>query len=98
MGQHPPAGGHRGDGQGPQAADHGGGAQLRHVEWSDSRGTVSLNWGQCTLNAGPDALMLRAEAADEDNLGRLQDLMTVRLESFGRRDGIRVTWQPLATG
>jgi len=37
--------------------------------------------------------MLRVEAADEDNLRRLQDLIASRLERFGRRDRLTVTWQ-----
>lgn len=71
--------------------------QLGNVEWSDSAGTMSLSWGRCMLSAGPDELVLRAEAIDQDNLRRLQDLLTVRLESFGHRDGLRVRWQPACT-
>jgi hypothetical protein len=81
---------------GDHAADQHG-PQLGNVEWSDSTGTISLTWGRCTLAAGPGALILRAEAADRDSLRRLQDLMTGRLESFGRRDGLRVRWQPADT-
>lgn len=92
--------GPRAAGQEPQPEGQAGEQhqpQLGKVEWSDSTGTMSLNWGRCTLSAGPDALVLRAEATDQDNLRRLQDLMTVRLESFGRRDGLRVRWQPSRT-
>ncbi|HEY1915057.1 MAG TPA: DUF2218 domain-containing protein [Streptosporangiaceae bacterium] len=112
MSQHPRAGGpsaqHEPGDSGPgdrhKAHDSGAGRDgdrhrplLENVEWSDSTGTISLNWGRCTLSAGPDALVLRAEASDQDDLRRLQDLMTARLESFGRRDGLRVRWQPART-
>ena len=39
------------------------------------------------------ALMLRVEAADEDHLRRLEDLIASRLERSGRRDRLTVTWQ-----
>ena len=67
--------------------------EVQHVEWSDTHGIVSLNWGQCTLQATSSTLTLRAEAADEENLRRIQDLITVRLERFGQRDHLKVDWQ-----
>jgi len=70
-----------------------GSPELQHVEWSDTRGIVSLSWGQCTLQAASGTLTLRAEAADEENLRRVQDLIAKRLESFGRRDHLKVEWQ-----
>jgi hypothetical protein len=75
---------------------HGGGdaaPEVRHVEWSDTRGIVTFSWGQCTLEAAPDGLTLRAEAADEDNLRRIQDGMARRVEMIGRRDNLKVNWQ-----
>jgi uncharacterized membrane protein YcjF (UPF0283 family) len=36
---------------------------------------------------------LRAEAADEESLRRLQDLVAHRLETIGRRDRLKVTWE-----
>lgn len=73
----------------------GGGAppEMRHVEWSDTHGIVDVGWGRCMLQAAPDALTLRAEATDEDNLRRLQDLVAQRLETIGRHDQLIVTWQ-----
>jgi hypothetical protein len=75
---------------------HGGGGappEMRHVEWSGTHGSLILDWGQCTLQATPGTLSLRAEAADEQNLTRIQDLVAGRLEKFGRRDRLKVTWQ-----
>jgi hypothetical protein len=76
---------------------HVGQAQVRpevlHVEWTDTDGILSLNWGQCTMQAGPDTLTLRVEATDEENLQRVQDLLAGDLERFGRRDQLKVTWQ-----
>ena len=74
----------------------GGGAppEIRHAKCSDTDGTLVLNWGQCTLQVGPGMLTLRAEAADQDTLTRIQDLVTGRLEKFGRREHLTVTWRP----
>ena len=67
--------------------------EVRHVECSGTEGTVSLNWGQWTMRALPGLLVIRAEAADEDSLRRIQDLLTARLQKFGRREHLAVTWR-----
>jgi hypothetical protein len=74
---------------------HGGGdgpPRVRQSEWSGTRGTGSLDCGQFTMQADCDALTVRAEAADEASLRRIQDLLAVRLENFGSREGLRVSW------
>jgi hypothetical protein len=67
---------------------------VRHAEWSATSGTVELNWGRWTMQATSGTLRLRAEAADEASLQRIQDMLTARLENFGRREHLTVTWQP----
>jgi hypothetical protein len=67
--------------------------EVRHVECSGTEGTVSLNWGQWTMRALPGLLAVRAEAADEESLRQIQDLLTARLENFGRREHLTVDWQ-----
>jgi hypothetical protein len=74
---------------------------VRNAEWSATSGTVQLNWGRWTVQAAPGTLRLRAEAADEASLQRIQDMLTARLESFGRREHLTVSWQlpgPPGTG
>jgi hypothetical protein len=39
-------------------------------------------------------LTLRAEADDPASLARIQELIAGRLEKFGRRERLIVTWQP----
>jgi len=63
------------------------------VECSGTEGTVSLNCGQWTMRALPGLLAVRAEAADEQSLQRIQDLLTARLEKFGRREHLTVNWR-----
>ena len=64
------------------------------VEWTESEGTLRLPWGQCTLQAVPGTLRVHVEADDQENLGRLQDLVTTHIGRFSRRDPLRVEWQP----
>jgi hypothetical protein len=67
--------------------------RVTHAEWSGTHGTVTMNWGHWTVQAAPGTLTLHAEAADEENLKRIQDMLTMRLETFGRREHLRLTWQ-----
>lgn len=60
---------------------------------SGTNGRLVLDWGQCTLQTAPGTLTLRAEAADEDSLAHIQDLVAGRLEKFGRREHLTVTWR-----
>lgn len=79
-----------------QPRGHSGGAppEMRHAEWSGTEGTVTLNWGQWTMHAAPGTLTLRVEASSPENLRKIQELITARLEKMGRRDHLTVTWQP----
>jgi hypothetical protein len=71
--------------------------EMRHAEWSANIGTVTMNWGQWTVQATAGTLSLRAEAADAENLRRIQDMLATRLEAFGRREHLMLTWQPPGT-
>jgi hypothetical protein len=71
--------------------------EVRHVEWSDTHGTVVLDSGRWTLEAARNTLTLRAEAANNEDLQRIQDLLTQRIDKIGRRDHLTVTWQRTGT-
>lgn len=66
--------------------------EVLHAECSETEGSIVLSWGRCALQAGPRSLTLRADAADEESLTRIQDMIAGRLEKFGRRENLRVTW------
>ncbi|WP_369254978.1 DUF2218 domain-containing protein [Streptomyces sp. R35] len=68
-------------------------AAQAQVEWSETRGSVRLPWGRCELRAEPGALTAHVEAVDEENLRRLQDLVTGHVERFGRREELTVAWE-----
>lgn len=64
-----------------------------HAEWSETHGVVTFGpWGQCTVTATAATLILRVEATDEDNLERIQDIITRDFNRFGRRERLTVDW------
>jgi hypothetical protein len=87
------AAGHRLGHRRPAHAGGDGPPEVRQVACSGTEGTVSLNWGQWTMRAFPGRLAVRAEAADEPRLRRIQELLTARLQKFGRREHLTVTWR-----
>ena len=91
--RHAAAMGKTGGGHGPHTPD-------LHVdaEYSESHGVVTFApWGQATLDADESTLTVRVEAADEEALQRIQEIVTRDLERFGRRDQLTVTWPPNGT-
>jgi hypothetical protein len=63
------------------------------AEWSDVEGTVTFTpWGRCTLAADAHTLTLRIQAADEDGLRQIQDVVARDFERFSRRDPLTLTW------
>jgi hypothetical protein len=82
----------------PRSHDSDGGPpEIRHAECSETDGIVTLDVGQWTMHASPGALRICAEADSEENLRRIQDLVTARLEKIGRRDRLTVNWQAAET-
>jgi hypothetical protein len=72
----------------------GGPPEVLHAECSETEGSIVLSWGRCAMKAAPDSLALHADAADEESLRRIQDMIAGRLEKFGRRENLSVTWHP----
>jgi hypothetical protein len=65
-----------------------------HLQRTDDRVTATFDpWGSCTLQAEPDRLTLRIDAADEHNLQRIQQIITRDIEGFGRREQLTLKWQ-----
>lgn len=64
-----------------------------HAQWSDAHGVINVGSGRCILDAKPGVLMLRVEAPDEQTLRRVKQGVADRLERFGRRDRLTVTWR-----
>jgi hypothetical protein len=72
----------------------GGPPEVRETEWSDTAGILVLSLGRCILRAADGVLTIRAEASSPEDLKQIQALITKRLEGFGRREHLAVTWQP----
>jgi len=82
--------GHRPRSHGPAGSP----PEVRQVDCSGTEGTVSLDWGRWTMRASPGLLTVRAEAADEEDLRRIQSMLAARLQKLGWREGLTVTWRP----
>lgn len=76
---------------------HAAPPEILGVDLNETHGTVRMNFGQWSVHATGDTLTLLAEAATEENLRRIQDLLGGRLEKIGRRDQLTVNWQPTET-
>ena len=87
------AAGHRLRRRRPSHAHGDAPPEVRRVEYSETEGTVTLDRGQWTMRARPGRLTVRAEAADPEDLRRIQDLLTKRLQDLGRREHLTVAWR-----
>ena len=78
---------------------HGQRAQPRitGVAGDETEVVVTFAQGRCVLQATGEALVLRAEAEDTQQLQRIQDGIARRLEQIGRRDGLTVVWNSSRT-
>jgi hypothetical protein len=58
------------------------------AEFTPERGTVSFDSGSATLIATPQALIVRAEAADAEKLATVQRVVVSHAERFGAKDNL----------
>jgi cytochrome P450 len=79
--------------QAHRPGEGGAAPAARPTAWSEASGIIDFGWGRCTLDATDEALTLRAEADDPEQLRRIQDGIARRVERIGRRDRLSVTWQ-----
>jgi hypothetical protein len=76
------------------AGRHGHGHVEVTAQWAESTGTVVFDpWGRAELEAGPDLLAIRLDAADPDAMARMQQIVGDDLDRFGRGQ-LRIQWQP----
>ena len=68
------------------------------VEFTPKHGTIPFDETRlCTLDASPDRLALRVEAADDATLERMQDVVIEHLKRFAFREELGdVTWERAA--
>lgn len=69
------------------------------AEWTDTHGVIAFTpGGRCTVDAGPDTLTVRIDAADDQALRRIQDIVGRDLDRFSSREPLAVTWRGLGAG
>jgi hypothetical protein len=68
-----------------------------NLEWSETRAIAQIGPSRCVLQVEPGGLTLRAEAPTEEALRQVQALFASRLEKFGHREQVKVTWQQATT-
>jgi cytochrome P450 len=81
-------------------SDGGAPPAARHTSQTGADGVIEFGWGRCTLHATSEALILHAEADDQQQLKQIQDGLSARLERIGRRDQLALSWTlgPSGTG
>ena len=62
------------------------------VSYDKEKGRIEFELGVCSMAASPDLLILRADAADEEKLGRLENVVVRHLERFAFRDKPEIRW------
>ena len=62
------------------------------AEYSEKAGSIKFEAGTCRLVAGDTALMLECEAADEERLDRVQNVVVKHLERFAFRENLVFDW------
>lgn len=65
---------------------------------ADGRGTITFEWGACTLAPMPGYLELIAKASDFEALTRVQDVVTRHLLGFATHEELTATWTAPSTG
>jgi hypothetical protein len=62
------------------------------AEFSDTDGRIEFEFGTCEFSAQGDVLVMRALAADEESVARVEHVIGSHLERFAHRDPVQVTW------
>lgn len=57
------------------------------VTFDEASGRIELPLGLCLLTAGPETLGVVLEAADEEGLVKLEDVVAVHVNRFAHREG-----------
>jgi uncharacterized protein len=63
------------------------------VTLGEAEGRILFPMGVCALQATNDAILMTAEAADQEGLERLQDVVARHLVRFAFREPVEVVWE-----
>ena len=62
------------------------------VRFDDVAGEIPLPMGPCRLRAEPDRLEIELEAAEPDQLDRMEEVVSDHLKRFAFREPFEVAW------
>lgn len=62
------------------------------VERTQSHAVIEFAHGRCELTASDDDLCITLTADDASSLENLRQMLTTRLVTIGRRDGLALIW------
>lgn len=65
------------------------------VHHNAHQGDAAFPWGRCLLTADAALLRFDCQAADADQLARVQGAIDAHIELFSRKDPLRVDWQAI---
>ncbi|TRX76033.1 DUF2218 domain-containing protein [Pseudomonas mangiferae] len=63
------------------------------VRYDERQGRIEFAFGVGTLEAQEDGLVLRAEAAREEDLDRLKEVLASHFERFAWQEALTLNWQ-----
>lgn len=61
--------------------------------FDDHHSRTAFGFGVCEMTAEPDTLHFHASADDEEQLARVEYVVSDHLERFAKRDGLTVQWK-----
>jgi hypothetical protein len=62
------------------------------TDFTDETGRIEFDFGVCELRAEPDALAMKVDAADNESMTRLENVVGSHLERFAHREELQVSW------
>lgn len=62
------------------------------ADFSPESGWIKFDFGRAELTAEPDALTMTAEASNDTDLARLQNVLATHLERFAFREVLLINW------
>jgi len=68
------------------------------ARWGDDDGFADFGWGTCAFTVEPGALVMLAEAGDDESLSRVEFVVGDHTQRFGSRDSLTVAWSRLPAG
>lgn len=69
--------------------------KAQNAEYTDGDARIQFGFGRCQMKASENSVYLHVEADDEDNFGRLKDVVGGHLERFSGSEALEVTWTEL---